>query len=103
MAKVKIQLEILGDQDAPERQPKQSVEDRVKEWMEDVESGRPSREQWIRLRNLFNKLANAPKLSPRAQNIVKMIEPIMQKYGFMDSKGVDLQASYPFEREEDYK
>jgi hypothetical protein len=101
MEKVKINLEILMDKEAPERLPKKTAEEKVKEWIEDVESGRPSRGQWCRLRRLFNCLANSKKLSPRGRLILEMIEPVMQKYGLMDSKGVDLQATYPFEREKD--
>jgi hypothetical protein len=95
----------MMDNSAPVPTPEKpvSIEDKVNEWIEDVESGRDSRYQWDKLRILFNKLATAKNLSSRGIRLLHMIEPVMQKYGKDDSDGVKLAASYPYEMSEEYK
>jgi hypothetical protein len=100
----KVCISIMMDNSAPQPAEKiVTIEDRVNEWIEDVESGRDSRLQWDKLRILFNKLATAKSLSARGIRLLRMIEPTMQKYGKDDSDGVKLAASYPYERSEEYK
>jgi len=96
MTKIRVEVEV-----APPRREctkHKSIEQRVRELLEDIDSGHPSAQQWEQVRRLFNKLACKPKLSKRAENLLRMMEPIIEKYGMMDPKGVDLQATYPFER-----
>jgi hypothetical protein len=100
---MRLVLSILMDQNPPVEKCTREPEEVIRDWIEDVESGRPSKYQWARLRYLFNHLANAPHLSPRCIRILKMIEPTMAKYGLGMTKGVDVQATYPYERVEEYK
>jgi len=102
MSKVCISIMMDNAAPAPAEAPI-TIEQKVNEWIEDVESGRDSKYQWDKLRILFNKLATAKNLSSRGIRLLKMIEPTMQKYGKDDSDGVKLAASYPYEMEGDYK
>lgn len=81
--KLSIELEMPPpSKEKPEPVHKQSVEERVRECLECVESGRDSHKEWLILSNLYKALLNTKKKSPRGKNILKMIEPVMTKYGY---------------------
>jgi hypothetical protein len=73
----------------------------IQELIDDVESGYPAWEQWSEIRCIFNKLACKPKLTPKQKHVFNMLEPIVQKYGLNDGRGVKLSSQYPHERKED--
>lgn len=79
--KLMLQVGIPTETRAPEYE-KPSVEERVRDAIECIESGYKSDVQWLLLNKLYTSLSKKPKLSPRARNIVQMIEPLLAKYGY---------------------
>lgn len=68
------------------------IEDRVRKAMEMVEYGSGSRRDWEFLRRVNNCLVKkykARKCNDRMLNILKMIQPTMEKYGQYDHEGVE--------------
>lgn len=69
-------------------QPKQSVEERVREAIEECESGRDSRQDWIMLGRLrtsllaLQKSAKDKAKKKRISNLLDMIDPLLTKYGY---------------------
>ncbi len=82
------------DSDEPER----TLEDLVADWMAHVESGLPSEDSWRKLRTLFNRLANRKSLSDRQVTLLRLMEPIMAKYGRDSGELVDVKGSYPYQQ-----
>jgi hypothetical protein len=64
-----------------------SIEDTVREAIELVDSGYCSNVEWILLNKLYEKLC-CMKKTPRVQNIINMIEPVLAKYGY-HKKGIN--------------
>lgn len=58
-----------------------SIEDKVRQAIELVDSGYSSSVEWILLNKLLDSLRNR-KPSKRVQNLISMIEPVMAKYGY---------------------
>lgn len=58
-----------------------SVEDKVRDALECIESGYKSDVEWLMINRLYTSLQKA-KQSPRVRNLRKMIEPVMAKYGY---------------------
>lgn len=63
---------------APVRKP---LEDRVRNAIELIDSGYKSDVTWLMIRKLYTKLQEM-KPSPRVANLMKMIEPVLAKYGY---------------------
>lgn len=66
---------------------KQTVEERVREAIEECESGRASRTEWIMLGRLRTSLLEMQKKASkdkkeRITNLLGMINPLLSKYGF---------------------
>lgn len=81
-SKITIQLE-MPDTAAPSCAaplPK-PIEDKVREALERVESGYKSDVTWLMIRKLYTKLQGM-KQTPRVENLKKMIEPVLAKYGY---------------------
>lgn len=56
-----------------------SVEEQVRDALDLIDSGKSSHVEWKMINRLYASLKN--KKSPRARNLVQMIEPVMSKYG----------------------
>jgi hypothetical protein len=56
-----------------------SVEEEVKNAIEAIDSGRDSRVEWKLLNKLCRELRK--RKDPRSKNLMKLIEPVMNKYG----------------------
>lgn len=56
------------------------LEDKIRDLVEEVDSGRESYQQWLILNKFYKGLKAKPN-SPRVKNLKKMIEPILSKYG----------------------
>lgn len=70
---------------------KLSIEERVRDAIDMVESGHESRRDWEFLRRLNNaimKKYNCGKCNERMLNILMTLQPIMEKYGQYDHEGV---------------
>lgn len=58
------------------------MEDRIRECLENILSDRDSHEDWILVNKVYKALCEKKKLSPRGKNIVKMIKPVLAKFGY---------------------
>lgn len=56
-----------------------SLESRVKDMIDCIESGHPSSREWIALNKFFGTLQG--RKDSRSKRLLAMIEPIMAKYG----------------------
>lgn len=78
-----LQMEVPSTADQKEEKPKgPSVEDQVREALECIDSGHDSHVEWNMIRRLYRQLHDMKKKSPRVENLMKMIEPVLQKYGY---------------------
>jgi hypothetical protein len=59
-----------------------SVEDKVREALECIDSGYESHVEWLMIGGLYKKLKQLARPSPRALNLIEMIEPVLAKYGY---------------------
>lgn len=66
---------------SPTCPPKVSIEEHVKDCIECIESGHNSSIEWITINKLYRDLEKR-KATPRVQNLKKMIEPTLAKYGY---------------------
>lgn len=82
MTKICIQLE-MPDQQAPTTKAPVTppLEDKVREMLDRVDSGYKSDVTWLAVRKLYSKLQSM-KSTPRVENLKKMIEPTLAKYGY---------------------
>lgn len=69
-------------QDQQESKPALSVEDKVRYMLDLVESGYRSDTEWKILNRMFRDLQAMPKKSPRVQNLIRMIGPVLSKFGY---------------------
>lgn len=82
MGKIQIMIEMgppEGPSKYPPREPPMSVEEQVRQAIDCIESGNDSYVEWKLLNKLADSLRNSKK--PRAVAIMKMIDPVMSKYG----------------------
>lgn len=80
----RILLEIgMPEQPSHERQeaPCLSIEDRVRDALDMIDSGHESSVEWLMI-NKLHKALRERKQTPRVRNLLKMIEPVMAKYGY---------------------
>lgn len=61
--------------------PALSPEDRVRNALELIDSGHRSQQEWILINKLYKSL-KSKKQTPRVQNLIKMIEPVLAKFGY---------------------
>ena len=57
-----------------------SIEERVKEALDKIDSGKDSHVEWAMINRLYAALQKKDR-TPRVDNLLKKIEPIMSKYG----------------------
>lgn len=65
---------------APKQAPKQTLEQEVREMIDLIESGYESSIEWRALKGLYMSLAKK-KRTPRIDNLIKMMKPVLSKYG----------------------
>lgn len=61
--------------------PRPPLEDRVRDLLNMIDSGHPSHQEWLTINKLYRDLSERKK-SPRVQNLIGMIEPILSKFGY---------------------
>lgn len=64
---------------------KKSVEDTVNELLECIDSDYASHVEWLTIRKLYSQLRSLKKPSERALNVMRKIEPVLNKYGYSSS------------------
>lgn len=80
-----IKLELIIDTPPAEKSAQcmpLSVEDRVRDLMERIDSGMDSTVEWNMLRRIYRSLRGIN--NSRAKNLIKMMEPILHKNGYYD-------------------
>lgn len=84
--KVMLEIGMPQVQANPQSQSeyKESVEDKVRSALECIESGYDSSMEWSMINRLYRDLCKLKKPSERALNLLKMIEPILAKYGYFE-------------------
>lgn len=68
-----------------ELRPQISVEDRVRDALNCIDSGHESPVEWRMVSRLFSYLQEKAQRSRREQNILDMIQPVLAKYGYYES------------------
>lgn len=59
-----------------------SIEEKVKDALDSIDSGYKSDVQWIMINKLYKDLSARRGKSKRIDNLLNMIEPVMAKYGY---------------------
>ena len=62
--------------------PKVPLEDKVREALECIDSGYESGVEWAMINRLYSDLKKLKKPSDRAENLMRMIEPVLAKFGY---------------------
>jgi len=87
-----MRIKLLIDTPTPEREAKPSIEERVDEALELIDSDAESIAEWNFIKNLNNRLCKCKKLSPKAKKILEKIQPILHKHRDANSEGeIDLK------------
>lgn len=81
MTGIKVLIEVAPPPERTEKSCGMSVEDKVRRALELVDSGHRSDVEWSMINRLYKSLLRAKK-SPRIQNLLKMLEPTMNKFGY---------------------
>lgn len=84
---MEVKIQVLTDTPPPpvQQRPQVTVEDRVRDALDCIDSGYESPVEWRMVVRLFDYLLGKGKRSPREQNLVDMIQPILAKYGYYES------------------
>lgn len=67
-----------------------SVEDKVRHLLDLIDTEYSTPADWETLRRLFNMLNAVKKPNKRQKNLIELIKPVMEKYGYSDSAGVSI-------------
>ncbi len=59
------------------------IEDEIRDSLELIESGRDSAIEWRAIRGLYKQLLDMQQ-TPRVVNLRKMIQPVLNKYGYTE-------------------
>lgn len=87
--KVSISIEMpKPDTEIPEVYKKVSVEDKIRQMLDLIDTDHSDHVDWETLRRLYNKLQSIKAPSRRQKNLIDMITPVMEKYGYSDAAGV---------------
>ena len=78
---IKLQLPDPGSKPAQQEEPGRSPEEEVQDMLHLVEADKDSSVEWKALMSLYSELARGKK-TPRIINIMKMIHPVLSKYGY---------------------
>lgn len=82
--RLSIQLEMPPPEKSRRVPEPMSIEDKVRDAVELCESGYCSDVEWRMLCRLRDALREK-KQTPRIQNLLQMIQPILNKYGYHDT------------------
>jgi hypothetical protein len=87
VSSIKLMLELPMPAPAPapvqqKKEPEYSVEDKVREALECIDSGHESGVEWSMINRLYSDLCKLKKPNDRAKNLKKMIEPVLAKFGY---------------------
>lgn len=81
-----MKLSLAIEMPAPKMErkacPRPSVEDRVREALECIDSGYDSSVEWTLINSMYRKLRSLKRPNERAKNLIKMIEPVLSKFGY---------------------
>jgi len=77
---LKLQLPDPGNCQ-PDDTPERTIEDEIRDSIKLVESGRDSEVEWAALKKLYVALRTG-KQTPQTKHICKMIQPLLNKYGY---------------------
>lgn len=83
---IMLQIGVPTPESTREEKPqavenKKPLEDKVREMLELVDSGHESAVEFMAVKKLYSTLCCKPK-TPRVENLKKMIEPVLAKYGY---------------------
>lgn len=80
---IRIMLEVTPPpaEKTSKAKPAMSVEDKVRHALELIDSGYRSDVQWQMIMKLYKSL-RTKKQTPRVRNLIKMIEPVLAKFGY---------------------
>lgn len=96
---MKLSISIEMPKMEEPRKDKPSLEEKVRDCLECIESNEDSRKEWEFIRTLNNKLMKKKRKGSRATNLLEMIAPVIEKYGPKDPNGVLDDAKYSSVRE----
>lgn len=91
MARQKITI-LIDSVPSPEKTAKSrgpSVEERIQDALDMIDSGHESRSDWEFIRRVNNCLMKKPKLSTREKDILAMIQPCIKKHGMASGSQVE--------------
>lgn len=74
--------EPTPEKSKPKKLPEVPIEERVREALQCIDSGKASHVEWIMINKLYKSICGMRKPSSRALNIANMIEPVLEKFGF---------------------
>lgn len=60
------------------------VEDQVREALECIDSGHDSAVEWSMINRLYRDLKSLKKPNDRARNLMNMIQPVLEKFGYFE-------------------
>lgn len=83
--KVRILVELGMPNGSPSEKPapqKETVEEQVRQALECIESGHDSRVEWITINRIYKYLTGLKRPSARANNLLRMLSPVLSKYGY---------------------
>lgn len=83
VSRILVSIEMPEARTPPEKKsPTCTPEQRVRDAIELVESGYCSTREFLTLSKLYKALCARKEKSPRVQNIISMIKPVLAKYGY---------------------
>ena len=86
MGATKIGVSVMIHQPPPKKEHhgehKRSVEDKVRDCIERIDNGCGTEVDFLTLKKLKAAIQSRPKQTPRMVNLVKMIDPVMKRFGY---------------------
>jgi hypothetical protein len=82
-SKIRVLMEVAMPQPGtghPETRPP-PLEDKVRDALELIQSGYRSSTEWKMINKLYKHLQGLPR-SPRVDTLMRMIEPVLSRYGY---------------------
>ncbi len=97
--KLSIQIEMPKHTEEKKKPSGPTLEEKVRECLECIESNEDSMQEWEFIRKLNNKLMRREKKGKRVDNLLRMMTPVIEKYGKRDPNGVEEDVEYSSVRE----
>lgn len=89
MGATKIGVSVMIHQPPPPKEHhgelakgRTSVEDKVRDCIERIDNGCGTEVDFLTLKKLKAAIQSRPKQTPRMVNLVKMIDPVMKRFGY---------------------